>query len=97
MMGPTVFRVVDSTGQEHGRNMTSEQATAMMQVLLAARPTVSMRSERMDTQAASQTPLGVPPTVASAAAEAALGIRFINASIPQFYGMLASTFFSRPH
>ncbi|WP_216669036.1 hypothetical protein, partial [Paraburkholderia xenovorans] len=26
----------------------------------------------------------------------ALGIRFINASIPQFYGMLASTFFSRP-
>ncbi|OTP74109.1 Mobile element protein [Caballeronia sordidicola] len=26
----------------------------------------------------------------------AFGIRFISASIPQFYGMLASTFFSRP-
>ncbi|MGF6931036.1 hypothetical protein OKW41_000175 [Paraburkholderia sp. UCT70] len=27
---------------------------------------------------------------------APLGIRFINASTPQFYGMLASTFFDRP-
>jgi hypothetical protein len=27
----------------------------------------------------------------------AFGIRFISASIPQFYGMLASTFFSGPH
>jgi hypothetical protein len=72
MMGPTVFRVVDSAGQEHGRNMTSEQATAMMQLLLAARPNVSMRSERMDAAIASKASADVPPMVAAAAAEAAV-------------------------
>ncbi|OTP67334.1 hypothetical protein [Caballeronia sordidicola] len=48
MMEANVFRIVDATGKVHGMNLTSGQATAMMQVMLAARPNVPVRSERCD-------------------------------------------------
>lgn len=48
MMEPAVFRVVDSTGQVHGTRMTSGQASGMMEILLNARPNISVRSERID-------------------------------------------------
>jgi hypothetical protein len=48
MMNAAVFRVVDSNGLEHGTKMTSEQAFAMMEFLLVARPNVQVRSERID-------------------------------------------------
>ncbi|MGV7245046.1 hypothetical protein [Caballeronia sp. M23-90] len=48
MMEANVFRIVDTTGKVYGVNLTSGQATAMMQVMLAARPNVPVRSERCD-------------------------------------------------
>jgi hypothetical protein len=52
---------------------------------------------------ASLRPRAMPPVVASFTDSSgnsfvytAFGIQFISASIPQFYGILASTFISRP-
>jgi len=63
MMEAGVFRVIDANGQIHGLNLTSGQASSMMEVLLTARPNVSVRSERCDSPQSEDKPPSVPPAI----------------------------------
>ncbi|MDB5776152.1 MAG: hypothetical protein JWP38_2285, partial [Herbaspirillum sp.] len=48
MREAAVFKVIDVAGKVYGTQLTSGQASAMMEVLLSARPGVAIRSERID-------------------------------------------------
>lgn len=75
MREAAVFKVIDVAGKVYGTQLTSGQASAMMEVLLSARPGVAIRSERIDSPAPMPAPIvaAVPPKIIEPLEEVEVG------------------------